>query len=144
MSRTILMLENDDDDRYITQAVFDEHRYDILIQFVTTSVELFDHLAVCDKNKTDLPALILLDYHSTPSNAVEILQELRSGKAGKKFSHIPVIVLSGSVKSDIVKACYEAGASSFIQKPSKATDTDTKIATFFQYWFKTVQLPSAS
>jgi CheY-like chemotaxis protein len=139
MSRTILMLENDDDDRYITQAVFDEHRYDILIQFVSTSVELFDHLASCEKSKTEFPALILLDYHSTPSNAADILRELRSQR---KYSHIPVVVLSGSVKSDIVKACYEAGASSFIQKPSKATDTDTKIATFFQYWFKTVELPS--
>jgi CheY-like chemotaxis protein len=139
MSRTILMLENDDDDRYITQATFDEHRYDILIEFVSTSVELFDHLLACEKNERDFPALILLDYHSTPSNAVDILRELRSQR---KYSHIPVVVLSGSVKSDIVKACYEAGANSFIQKPSKATDTDTKIATFFQYWFKTVELPS--
>jgi CheY-like chemotaxis protein len=138
MSRTILMLENDDDDRYITQATFDEHHFDIKIHFVATSPEVFDHLAACEKNGLSFPSLILLDYHATPSNAVEILKEL---KAQKKYCHIPVVVLSGSVKNEIIQACYAAGASSFIQKPSKLLDTDAKINNFFQYWFKTVELP---
>jgi response regulator RpfG family c-di-GMP phosphodiesterase len=138
MSRTILMLEQDDDDRYITQAVFDEHHYDLKIQFVTTSNEVFSHLAQCEKNNTRFPSLILLDYHSSPSNAVEILNELKSTG---KFSHIPVVVLSGSVKSEIIKECYGSGASSFIQKPSKSADTDAKISSFFKYWFETVELP---
>jgi response regulator RpfG family c-di-GMP phosphodiesterase len=132
------MLEQDDDDRYITQAVFDEHRYELKIHFVNTSNEVFSYLAQCEKSNTRFPSLILLDYHSTPSNAVEILNELKSIS---RFSHIPVVVLSGSVKSEIIKECYGSGASSFIQKPSKSTETDTKIASFFKYWFETVELP---
>jgi CheY-like chemotaxis protein len=138
MSRTILMLENDEDDRYITQATFDEHQFNIKIQFAATSPEVFEHLRECEKNTRPFPSLILLDYHATPSNAVEILQEL---KAQKRYGHIPVVVISGSVKNEIIHACYAAGASSFIQKPSKALDTDAKISSFFQYWFKTVELP---
>jgi response regulator RpfG family c-di-GMP phosphodiesterase len=138
MSRPILMLEHDDDDRYITQAVFDEHRYDIKLHFVNTSQEVFEYLERSEKTGLGVPSLILLNYHAVPSNAVEILNEI---KAGKRYNHIPVIVLSGTVKKEIIKACYTAGASSFIQKPVKVSDTDTKITNFFRYWFETVELP---
>jgi response regulator RpfG family c-di-GMP phosphodiesterase len=119
--------------------VFDEHRYDIKINFVSTSDEVFAHLTQCDKSKVRFPSLILLDYNAAPSNAVEILNELKS--SASKYSHVPVVVLSGSVKEDIVRECYAAGASSFIQKPVKALDTDSKIGSFFKYWFETVVLP---
>jgi response regulator RpfG family c-di-GMP phosphodiesterase len=138
MSRSILMLEHDDDDRYITQSVFKDHHYDIRIHFVNTSVDVFGYLDQCAKNSQQLPSLILLNYHASPSNAVEIVNDL---KAGDKFSHIPVVVLSGSVKSEIIRECYLAGANSFIQKPSSADDTEKKISNFFRYWFETVELP---
>jgi CheY-like chemotaxis protein len=138
MARTILMLEHDDDDRYITQTVFNDHRYHVSLEFVNTSFELFSFLSNCDKNHLPLPSLILLNYHAGPSNAVEILTELKRNHA---LIHIPVVVLSGSVKQEIIKECYDAGASSFIQKPSNADDTDKKISNFFRYWFETVELP---
>jgi len=137
MSRTILMLEHDDDDRYITQEVFDEHQYNIKLNFVSTSSEVFSHLANCEKNNVRFPSLILLNYNAMPSNAIEILNEL---KASGPYNHIPVVVLSGTVKNDIIKDCYDAGASSFIQKPSKLAETNQKITNFFKYWFETVEL----
>jgi response regulator RpfG family c-di-GMP phosphodiesterase len=132
------MLEHDEDDRYITQAVFDEHRYNIKLDFVNTSNEIFAQLIDCDKNNRKYPSLILLNYHAAPLNAVQIIQDL---KADDRFNHIPVVVLSGSVKSEIIKECYDAGASSFIQKPWKAEETDFKVSNFFRYWFETVELP---
>jgi CheY-like chemotaxis protein len=138
MARYILMLEDDEDDRYITQSVFKEHEYAIPIQFTTTSQEVFAYLAECVRNKKELPALILLDYHAHPVNAVDIINLL---KKERSFSHIPVIVLSGSLKKEIVAECYAAGASSFIQKPWKVKETDEKISNFFRYWFETVILP---
>jgi response regulator RpfG family c-di-GMP phosphodiesterase len=138
MSRTILMLEHDEDDRYITQTVFDENHFDIKLQFVTTSDELYAHLMVCDKNNLRYPSLILLNYHASPSTASEIINTLKSKAT---YQHIPVVVLSGSVHEDIIRECYSAGASSFIQKPARSNDTNAKISSFFNYWFKTVELP---
>jgi CheY-like chemotaxis protein len=132
------MLEHDDDERYIAQSVFDDHHYDIKIHFVETSNEVFTYLAECERTRSRFPSLILLDYLATPSNAVEILNEL---KADGRFSHIPVVVLSGSVKSDIIQECYAAGASSFIQKPSEAKEAENKVSSFVKYWFQTVELP---
>jgi CheY-like chemotaxis protein len=135
MSRTILMLEHDDDDRYITQTVFAEHQYDVKLQFVTSRDELFTAL----RNPADHPSLILLNYHAGPTNAVDIIKEVRQMD---RFRATPVIVLSGSVKKDQISECYSAGANSFIQKPWSSKSTDEKVRNFFYYWFKTVELPS--
>jgi response regulator RpfG family c-di-GMP phosphodiesterase len=133
------MLEHDEDDRYITQAVFDEHQYDITLHFISDRDELFLYLENCSKKADRFPSLILLNYHAIPTNAVDIIVEL---KDGHRYNHIPVVVLSGSVSADIIQECYSAGACSFIQKPTKSKDTEMKIQNFFNYWFETVELPN--
>ncbi|MBT1695727.1 hypothetical protein KK083_02485 [Fulvivirgaceae bacterium PWU4] len=137
MNRTILMLEHDDDDRYITQAVFDEGNVDVSLEFVTNSQDLLNHLQASKARRTALPSLILLNYHTYPLSASEVLKTL---KADPALGHIPVVVLSGSVRPDIVQECYASGASSFIQKPSSSGETNAKITNFIRYWFETVEL----
>jgi CheY-like chemotaxis protein len=137
MNRTILMLEHDEDDRYITQAVFDEGDVDVSLKFVTNSQDLLNHLQACKANGSAFPSLILLNYHTYPLSASEVLKTL---KADPALGHIPVVVLSGSVRPDIVQECYASGASSFIQKPSSSEETSNKISNFIRYWFETVEL----
>jgi CheY-like chemotaxis protein len=137
MNRTILMLEHDEDDRYITQSVIDDNRFDVKIQFVANSTQLFSNLDSARSKKDGLPCLILINYHASPLNAVEVLAKLKNDALLK---HIPVVVLSGSVNPEVVRSCYLAGASSYIRKPSSGKDTDSKISTFIKYWFSTVEL----
>lgn len=127
------MLEHDDDDRYITQAVLDDLKTDITIGFVSTSTEFFQKLEATQK-----PDLLLVTYRSSPLNAVEILKRL---KASSSLRHIPAVVLSGMANASIVRECYDAGASSFITKPSSDKDTTEKISLFLKYWFNIVELP---
>jgi CheY-like chemotaxis protein len=138
MQRTILMLEHDEDDRYITQSVFDENRYNVRLEFVATSHDLLGYLQTTLANKSPLPSLILLNYHAFPMNAVEIMKDLKTHAA---FKHIPAIVLGGTLRKDVVQQCYAEGANSVIQKPSLSAETSTKIANFIHYWFETVELP---
>jgi CheY-like chemotaxis protein len=133
MNHTILMLEHDDDDRYITQAIFDENQYRVSLNFVMDRDAFWEYL----RSSSVLPSLILLNYHAGPVTAVGILNELKSNP---RFQYIPVVVLSGSVKQDMVKECYHAGASSFIQKPSSNKTATEKITNFIRYWFETVEL----
>src|SRR5688572_10635571 len=115
MNRTILMLEHDDDDRYITQTVFDEHQYPVKLLFVTDSDDFWKVLKSGHTGKAQLPSLILLSYYAGGGNAIQLLKELKSDI---RFSHLPVIILSGSVSADVVKECYREGASTFVKKPS--------------------------
>jgi CheY-like chemotaxis protein len=138
MRRSILMLEHDDDDRYITQAVFDENHYSVKLHFVNNSDDLFAFLITCEKRLLPFPALILLNHYAAPLNAIEILRNL---KANQKYAHIPVVVLSGTLNDEIVHTCYSMGANSFIKKPASSHETNEKISTFVRYWFETVELP---
>jgi len=132
MKRYILMLEHDDDDRYITQTVLDDLKADVTIRFVSTSIDFFQKLEMQEK-----PHLLLITYHTAPLSVVEILKRLKSSSS---LRHIPVVVLSGMANTTIVKECYEAGASSFITKPSSEKNTTEKISTFLKYWFNIVEL----
>jgi CheY-like chemotaxis protein len=132
MKRAILMLEHDEDDRYITQAVLDDLKADVNITFVTNSTEFFNRL---EKSRPDL---LLITYRASPLNAVDVLKKLR-GLPG--FKNIPAIVLSGIANEAIVRECYLAGATSFITKPASDKETTSKITRFLDYWFKTVELP---
>lgn len=138
MRRSILMLEHDDDDRYITQAVFDENNYSVKLHFVNNSDDLFAFLISCERNFLPFPALILLNHYAAPLNAVEILRDL---KANPKYAQIPVIVLSGTMNREILHSCYSMGANSFIKKPASADEINKKISAFVRYWFETVELP---
>lgn len=132
MKRTILMLEHDDDDRYITQAVLDDLKADVNINFVTNSSDFFVKL---EQSKPDL---LLITYRASPLTAVEVLKKLR---AVPTFRFVPAVVLSGISSEAIVRECYQAGATSFITKPSSDKETTLKISRFIDYWFKTVELP---
>jgi len=132
------MLEHDDDDRYITQAIFNENRYPVKIHFVENSNDLFAFLISCEKKMISFPGLILLNHYASPLNAIEILANLKSNP---KYAHIPVVVLSGTMNADILDKCYAMGANSFIRKPSSGAELNEKITTFVRYWFETVELP---
>ncbi len=138
MDRYVLMLEHDDDDRYITQQMFDEHGAHVKIQFVYKSNEVVEYLHRCKESYRQFPSLILLNYYSLPFTSIEVL---RSIKSNQDFRRIPVIILSGTVSAEIVNECYAEGASSFIQKPASDLDTNRKIISFIDYWFHTIILP---
>jgi len=134
--RSILMLEHDEDDRFITTTIFNELQLSADIRFVHNSDELFSYLNEA-KGNFDLPDILLVNLNARPLNGTEILKRLKSNA---DFQHIPIVILSGSTDKTIVRECYASGASSFIQKPSLNSDNHEKIISFFRYWFQTVEL----
>jgi two-component system response regulator len=129
---SVLLLEDDPDDRFITESVLAELKYQPDITFVTHSDELFAAL----KN-TKLPHLILVDFNSRPENGLTVLQKLRSNEAHKT---IPVVILGDSSQATYVKDCYRHGASSVVKKPDSYEETKTKISDFFNYWMHVAEL----
>lgn len=125
----VLMVEDDVDDRYITESTIKELGYNIPIRFISYHRELMTFLG----NSAE-PTLILLDYN--PVNGADILRLLKSHP---DFNHIPVVVLSEVANKNHVRQCYQLGANSFIQKPTSADRTRNKIETFFKYWLEVVE-----
>jgi CheY-like chemotaxis protein len=126
----VLMLEDDADDRYITEATLSELGYNIPIKFLAYDRELITYLT-----QSEEPSLILIDY-----NPVTGADTLRHLKTHPDFNHIPVVVLSEVASANHVRQCYQLGANSFIKKPDTADRTRNKIETFFKYWFEVAEL----
>lgn len=126
----VLMLEDDVDDRYITESTIKELGYDIPIKFLAYGRELIAYLT-----ESEEPALILIDYN--PVTGADTLRQL---KTHPDFNHIPVVVLSEVASPNHVRQCYQVGANSFIKKPDTAGMTKYKIEIFFKYWFKIAEI----
>jgi len=129
--KLILMLEDDGDDRYITETAIAELGLDIQIQFFSNSNDFLNCLT------TVQPSLLLIDYNSTPENGIQVLKKI---KELQPANQVPVIILSDSSSEKYKAECYAFGASSFIKKPQTVEATANKIQTFFKYWLTVAEV----
>ena len=131
-NRYILMVEDDPDDRHLTEQILQEIGHPVPITFLAQSNEVLPFLA-----SNEPPAIILVDYNSSPDNGVEVLKNI---KANLDYLHIPVIILSDSAAPEYVTECYRYGACTFVTKPFTTEATRKKIEHFFTYWLEVAEV----
>lgn len=61
-----------------------------------------------------MPDLVLTDLEMPRLDGLELLEQLKISGA---FRHIPVIVLTGHERYDLIQRCYAAGAFDYLVKP---------------------------
>lgn len=129
----VLMIEDDIDDRYITDKYFLDNGYNISVEyFPSANQSIIDYLAGLGPN--GMPQLILM----SGKYGLEHLAQIKSHGI---FRQIPVIILTEMSHSFSISEAYRLGASSVIEKPSTHQLTKEKIQTFSKYWFSIVELP---
>src|SRR5436305_653804 len=115
---TILMAEDDADDRQMTKEAFEESHLANDLRFVVDGVELMDYL--CRRGKYSEPAssprpgLILLDLNMPRKDGREALTEI---KADPRLRTIRVVILTTSKAEEDILRSYNLSASSYITKP---------------------------
>ena len=142
---TILMADDDPDDRLLVQDAFDEIRLDNPLDFVEDGVELMDYLRRCGAYAhlagTPLPGLILLDLNMPRKDGREALHEIRQDESLRK---IPIVVLTTSRADEDLLASYQLGANSFIVKPVTFDKLVEVIRVVTDYWLCIVSLPTSA
>lgn len=128
----VLMIEDDPDDRYITETYFAQHGYGIALEFFDAHKDIIGYLS--SLGPENFPDLIMLDPGKRGNG---MLQQIKSHPV---FKTIPVIILSEVSQPSAVREAYRLGANSFIEKPSTHALTQEKISTFARYWFNVVEL----
>ena len=141
-SITILMADDDEDDRLLVQEAFFENRLLNDLRFVTDGEELMDYLyrrdQYADPSLSPCPGLILLDLNMPRKDGREALREI---KADPRLRRIPVVVLTTSEEEKDIVRSYDLGASSFISKPVTFGGLVQVVRSFGRYWLEIVELP---
>lgn len=140
---TILMAEDDADDRAMTKEAFEESRLSNDLRFVCDGVELMDYLlrrgAYSDPVTSPRPGLILLDLNMPKMDGREALQAIKSDP---DLKHIRVVVLTTSKAEEDIFRTYDLGAASYITKPVTFTALAEVVRTLGKYWLEIVELPN--
>lgn len=141
-SITILMADDDEDDRMMTRNALRKARLANEIRFVVDGVELLDYLyhrgKYNDPADSPRPGLILLDLNMPKKDGREALKEI---KADPNLRRIPIVVLTTSEAEEDIYRSYDLGVNSFITKPVSFEGLVFVVTALAQYWFQIVQLP---
>jgi CheY-like chemotaxis protein len=139
---TILVADDDPDDRMMIEEAFEENRVANTVEFVEDGEELMaylrregDYAKLAGK---PYPGIILLDLNMPRKDGREALREL---KADPELCRIPVVVLTTSQAEEDIVRTYGLGVSSFVTKPVSFEGLVEAIKVICQYWIQIVALP---
>jgi CheY-like chemotaxis protein len=138
---TILVAEDDADDRMLIEEAWRENHLANDLRFVADGEELMDYLLARGRFAAPAaaprPALILLDLNMPKKDGRAALREI---KADPALRQIPIVVLTTSeAEEDIVRA-YDLGVNSFIVKPVSFDKMVHLMKTLNRYWLEIVEL----
>jgi CheY-like chemotaxis protein len=141
---TILMVDDDPDDRLLFKEACSEVRLRNSLEFLENGEQLVDCLKrqgdYADLEGEPYPGIILLDLNMPLKDGREALEEI---KADPKLRHIPIIVLTTSKDEDDILSSYGLGASSYIVKPISLDRLMRVVNSIGEYWVEIVEVPSA-
>ncbi len=139
---TILMADDDPDDRQLTKEAFEEGRLINDVRFVENGEELMDYLRRQGRFAAPVeaprPGLILLDLNMPRKDGRTVLKEIKNDP---ELRTIPVVVLTTSKADEDVYKSYDLGVNSYIVKPVTFEALVDIMQTLEKYWFEIVELP---
>jgi two-component system response regulator len=142
---TILMADDDADDRQMTLEAFEESRLANDLRFVEDGAQLMDYLRrqnqFADPASSPRPGLILLDLNMPKKDGREALREI---KADPRLRNIRVVVMTTSKAEEDILRTYDLGAESYVTKPVTFTSLVEVVRTLGKYWLEIVELPAGA
>ena len=139
---TILLADDDPDDRKLTHDAFTENRLANEFHAVEDGEELLEYLHRRGKYSNlqgdPLPGLILLDLNMPRKDGREALKEI---KADPELRRIPIVVLTTSKAEEDILRSYDLGVNSYVTKPVTFKSLVELIRVLGLYWFEVVELP---
>jgi two-component system, response regulator len=143
---TILICDDDEDDRMLTQQALEGAHISNELRFVEDGEQLLDYLYqrgqfAGETGKAPRPGLILLDLNMPKMDGREALQRIKSDAT---LIEIPVVVLTTSgLDADVIRS-YRLGVNSFITKPVTFSGLVEAMNVLGRYWLEIVELPPAA
>ncbi len=139
---TILVAEDDADDRLLLKDAFQESSLANELRFVEDGEQLLAYLRregeFADPGEAPIAGLILLDLNMPKMDGREALTIIKNDAV---LRSIPVVVLTTSAEEDDVFYAYRLGVSSYISKPVTFEGLVNVVKVLNAYWLEVVELP---
>ena len=139
---TILIADDDPDDRMLALEALNENHLTNNIYFVEDGEELLDYLhhrgQYTDVASAPRPGMILLDLNMPRMDGRESIREIKSTA---ELRDIPVVILTTSKSEEDIARTYNLGANSYITKPVTFEGLVEVMRGLRRYWFEIVELP---
>jgi CheY-like chemotaxis protein len=136
---TVLMVEDDPDDVYLTQEALRSSRLRVNLHVADDGVEAMKYLRREGHVHGRRPNLILLDLNLPRMGGREVLTEI---KEDPTLTDIPVVILTTSKAEEDIAASYRRHANCYISKPVDIEQFRVVVASIENFWFTVVRLPS--
>ncbi|WP_203293053.1 response regulator [Maricaulis parjimensis] len=141
---TILMVDDDPDDRLLFKEACEEVRLRNPLEFLENGEQLVDYLRrkgpYASLEGAPYPGIILLDLNMPLKDGREALEEIKNDA---ELRHIPIIVLTTSKDEDDILSSYGLGASSYIVKPISLDRLMRVVNSIGEYWVQIVEVPQS-
>lgn len=139
---SILVADDDSDDRMLIKEAFEENQIVNTVEFVEDGEQLLAYLrregAYAYLAGRPHPGLVLLDLNMPKRDGREALADM---KADAALCRIPVVVLTTSKADEDIIRTYGLGVSSFITKPVSFERLVEITRVLTRYWTEIVELP---
>ncbi|WP_035054038.1 response regulator [Andreprevotia chitinilytica] len=117
-TQVILLVEDNDDDAELTMMAFKQARIGNPMVWAKDGVEALDYLFAmgkyADRDKNDIPSVVLLDLNLPLLDGIDVLKAVR---ADTEIRHLPVVILTSSNEDKDRLAAYDHHANSYVRKP---------------------------
>ena len=137
----ILLAEDNDDDILLTQEALATGNLVNTLNVVRDGEQAMAYLRrEGEYRDAPPPDLVLLDINMPMKGGLEVLKEM---KEDLELRHIPVVMLTTSVREQDILSSYEDGASTFIRKPVRLDEFREILTEFQKYWAVVARLPNS-
>lgn len=136
----IFLLEDNSEEQFLIRKILDDYNLKINI-FCIHNGEEFLNITKKRANITQAPPpdLIFLDLNLPKLDGIATLKML---KQNKDLRHVPVIILTGSMRVQDVMNAYKGYASGYIRKSFEYDTLKQNIHLAIRYWTEAVILPT--
>ncbi|WP_061223760.1 response regulator [Leptospira weilii] len=115
---SILYAEDNPQDSELTLRSLKRHNLTNQVKLVRDGEEALEYLYATgryeNRDKTQLPSLILLDLKMPKVDGIEVLRRVRSEEFTKM---LPVVILTSSAEEKDIVESYRLGVNSYVVKP---------------------------
>lgn len=134
-NKNILLVEDNPDDVALTLRAFKKNNIANEVVVVEDGLEALDYLFCAgkfkDRDKSRIPAVILLDLKLPKLDGLEVLKRMR---ADARTKLLPVVILTSSKEEQDILGSYKLGANSYIRKPVDFNKFVDAVRQLQLYW----------